>query len=128
MDRFVPEDDDSFEMIRHLRPVPTTTAPEGPTYLIGRSEYAEPGAPYVAALCVDHRMASTLALAGQEVYQRDEMEKDSALAQALKAWEAGDDRVHRAERAARAAFTKSERTLLFRQVSSQHPSVLAKGL
>jgi hypothetical protein len=115
-------------MSRHLRPVPTTTPDEGPTYLVGRTEYVDLGAPYVVALCVDHRMASTLALAGQEVYSDHEMREDPTLALALQAWEAGDHGVHEAEHAARAAFSKSERALLFRQVSGQHPSVLAKGV
>ena len=126
MDPFVPLDDHSLEMSRHLRPVPVEAPVEGPTYLVGRTEYADPGAPYVVALCVDHRMAGTLALAGQEVHQADEMRADPGLAEALRAWDTGDHRVHDTEVSARSAFSRTERSRLFRQVSPQHPSLLAK--
>jgi hypothetical protein len=95
-------------------------------YLVGRGEYANPGTPYVVALCADDRMANTLALAGHEIHSPAAMKDDPGLTQALAAWEAGDDRVLKSERAARSAFTKSDRTQLFRQVPSQHPSVLSK--
>jgi hypothetical protein len=93
---------------------------------VGRSEYANPGTPYVVALCADDRMANTLALAGHEIHSPTAMREDPALAQALSAWEAGDDKLLKSERAARSAFTKSDRTELFRQVPAQHPSVLSK--
>jgi hypothetical protein len=125
MDRFVPMDDDSLEMSAHLRPVPTTPS-EGPTYLVDRSEYARPGIPYVVALCVDHQVAEMMALSGHEAYLVHEMGDDPALAQALRNWEDGDDELLKSERAARVAFTRSERAQLFRKVPAQHPSVLSK--
>lgn len=119
MDRIVPEDEDSSEMTRHLSAVPDT--PDGAAYVIACSQHVRPGAPFVIAKCVDRAVAAVFALAGQQVWGRREMERDPSLAEALSAWEAGDDSLFRMERKARAAFGRPERKELLREVR-WHPS------
>jgi hypothetical protein len=60
--------------------------------------------PFVIAKCVDRGVAAVFALAGQDVRTLEQMRGNSALAEALVAWEAGDDTLFRMERKARAAF------------------------
>ena len=121
MDRFVLTTDDISRMPRHLRSVPSL--PEGPTYVIGRTRYAEPGTPYVVAQCVDE-VAAVLALAGHETYRRDRMLAEPALTEALERWEAHDHRAHDQERTAGAALRRIPSGLR----SSPHPSVVGKLL
>jgi hypothetical protein len=119
MDRFVPWAEDSYEMTRHLRPVPDS--PDGAAYVVGRSIHVKPGSPYVMARCVDRVVASIFALAGQEVMTRDEMRRDPSLKEALEAWDASDDSVFQMERKARAAFAPPAGTDPVREVR-WHPS------
>jgi hypothetical protein len=60
--------------------------------------------PFVIAKCVDRGVAAVFALAGQDVRTLEQMQGNSALAEALVAWEAGDDTLFQMERRARAAF------------------------
>jgi hypothetical protein len=119
MDRFVPQDDYSSEMTRHLSPVPDST--DGAAYVVARSQHVRPGTPFVIACCIDRGVAVVFALAGQQVCAREEMERDPALAEALRAWEANDDSQFRMERRARAAFGKEARKENVRDVR-WHPS------
>ena len=119
MDRFVPEDHHSREMSRHLRSVPDS--PEGSAYVVGRSQHVRPGTPFVIAQCVHPGVAAVFALAGQRVYTRDEMARDGSLAEALEAWEGGDASLFHAEHKARAAFGRTDRKELLREIR-WHPS------
>jgi hypothetical protein len=94
-------------MNRHLRVVPDST--DGAAYVVGRSVHVRPGSPYVIARCVDRVVAAVFALAGQQVCTREEMERSPVLAEALTAWDAGDDSLFRMERRARSAFGRPER-------------------
>jgi hypothetical protein len=106
-------------MTRHLRPVPDP--PEGAAFVVGRSKHIRPGAPFVIARCVDRGVAAVFALAGQQVCTREEMAREPSLAEALEAWEAGDDELFKMERKARAAFGRTDRKELVREVR-WHPS------
>lgn len=119
MDRFVPQADYSFEMSRHLRPVPDS--PDGAAYVVARSQHVRPGTPFVISCCIDRAVAAVFALAGQQVCTRGEMELEPALAEALGAWEANDDSLFRMERRARAAFGSEGRKESSREVR-WHPS------
>ena len=104
MDRFVPMTDHKEEMSRHLRLV--QESPEEAAYVIGRTKHVRPGTPYVIARCIDRVVASVFALSGQQVRTRAELERDPALAEALRAWEAEDSSLFREERQARAAYSR----------------------
>ncbi len=106
MDRFVPMNDHSHGMSRHLRAVPD--APQGASYVIGRSVHVNPGTPYVIAKCIDRAVAAVFALAGQQVRSREEMLRDPALAEALRRWDADDASVFQTERKARAAIARPD--------------------
>ena len=119
MDRFVPRNDHSRAMTRHLRPVPDS--PEGSAYVVGRSQHVRPGKPFVIAQCVHSGVAAVFALAGQRIFTREEMARDPSLAEALQAWDSGDASLFQAERKARAAFGRTDRKELVRQIR-WHPS------
>lgn len=119
MDRFVPRDNHSLEMTRHLRPVPDS--PQGPAYVVARSQHVRAGTPFVIAQCVHSGVAAVFALAGQNLYTRDEMARDSSLSEALAAWESGDSSLFLAERKAREAFGRTDRKDQAREVR-WHPS------
>ncbi len=106
-------------MTRHLSPVPDSR--EGAAYVVGRSKHVRPGAPFVIAQCVDRGVAAVFALAGQQVFTRDEMTRVPSLARALEAWEAGDDELFSRERKARAAFGRVDRKEPVRE-ARWHPS------
>ena len=106
-------------MTRHLRPVPDSS--EGAAFVVGRSKHVSPGAPFVIAHCVDRGVAAVFALAGQQVFTREEMWRQPSLAEALRAWETGDDHLFRMERKARAAFGRNDRKELVRE-TRWHPS------
>ena len=112
------------EMARHLHPVPPS--PGGPVYVVGRSTYADAGSRYVVAQCVDDAVAAVLSMAGHETYRRDEMAHDPDLVEALAAWEADQDDLHRRELKARAAVTRSDRPASLGLLP--HPSLLGKLL
>jgi hypothetical protein len=121
MDPAFPLTDHGPDMPRHLRPVPS---PSDAVYVVSRSAYVRPGAPFVVSQCLDDAVAAALSLAGLEVYGRGQMEGQASLAEALAAWDAGDHGLHRRERAARRAFgapAPSTRRL-------PHPSLLGKLL
>jgi hypothetical protein len=107
-------------MPRRLRLVSPPSA--GPTYVVGRTRHAEPGTPYVVALCADEAVAAVLVLAGRETHSRDRMLAEPALAEALERWEAHDHRAHDRERSARVALGPRDAR------RSPHPSVLGKLL
>jgi hypothetical protein len=109
-------------MTRHLHSVPRPAT--GPAFVIGRSRYVRPGAPFVLAHCAGPAVAAVFALGGTEVRSRQEMDADPALTEALRAWEAGDHRLFEQEQAARAAFAKQDRRDLARRLP--HPSAVAK--
>ena len=111
-------------MARHLHAV--RDEPNGPAYVIARSQLVRPGAPFVLAHCADRGVAAVFALAGQEVHSRDEMERDPSLTAALRAWEAGDQRLFEQERTARAAFRPDRSAEAMRAIP--HPSLLGKKL
>src|SRR5688500_17893088 len=121
MDRFVPREHDLHSMseVRHLRSVPSS--PEGAAYVVARSAHARPGMPFVIAKCVTRGVASVFALAGQDIRTHEQMQRDSALAEALVAWEAGDDTLAQMERRARAAFGRQTRRELVNE-PRWHPS------
>jgi hypothetical protein len=125
MDRFVPDRHHCDEMSRHLRIVADST--DDAAYVVGRSIHVRPGSPYVIARCVDRVVAAVFALAGQQVKTREEMERTPALAEALKAWDAGDDSLFRMERRARSAFGRPDRKEIIREVQ-WHPSRVSKSL
>ena len=102
MDRFVPVGHHSREMSGHLRLVPESL--EDAAYVIGRTKHVRPGTPYVIARCIDRVVAAVFALSGQQVRTRDQILRDPALAEALRAWEAEDTSLFREERQARAAY------------------------
>ena len=106
-------------MARHLQIV--REAPQGPAYVVARSEHARPGTPFVLAHCADRAVAAIFALAGQEVHTRDEMERDPGLASALAAWDGGDTRLFEQERTARSAFRTPEHREVMRSIG-RHPS------
>lgn len=106
-------------MSRHLRSVPDS--PDGAAYVVARSQHVRPGTPFVISCCVDRGVAAVFALAGQQVCAREEMEREPALAEALRAWEADDDSLFRLERKARVAFGKGTRGENLREVR-WHPS------
>ena len=106
-------------MARHLQVV--REAPQGPAYVVARSQHARPGTPFVLAHCADRAVAAIFALAGQEVHTRAEMESDSGLASALAAWDRGDTRLFERERSARAAFRTPEQREVLRSIG-RHPS------
>ena len=106
-------------MTRHLRPVPSS--PEGPAFVVGRSKHVRPGAPFVIAQCADRGVAAVFALAGQQVFTREEMAREPSLAEALAAWESGEDQLFKMERKARAAFGRNDRKELVRE-ARWHPS------
>lgn len=106
-------------MPRHLSAVPDT--PDVAVYVIARSQHVRPGTRFVIARCVDRAVAAVFALAGQQVRTRREMERDPVMAEALAAWETGDDSLFRMERKARAAFGGQSRKELVREVR-WHPS------
>jgi hypothetical protein len=112
-------------MSRHLRIVADST--DEAAYVVGRTIHVRPGDPYVIARCVDRVVAAVFALAGQQVKTRDEMERTPALAEALKAWDAGDDSLFRMERRARSAFGRPDRKDFIREVQ-WHPSRVSKSL
>lgn len=120
MDRFVPMPHHDREMSRHLRVVPD--APEGALYVVGRSVHAQPGTPYVIAKCADRAIAAVFALSGQQIRTRSEMLGDSALADALRQWDAEDDSVFRMERRARAALKPRAAGEALRAAQQWHPS------
>lgn len=124
MDRLDPMADHCTEMSRHLRPVPSS--PPGPIYVVGRTAYVRPGAPYVVAKCADDAVAAVLSLAGLESYRRAEMERDPALAEALAAWERDDVGLHGRERAARTLVTRGDAATSVPRLP--HPSLLGKLL
>jgi hypothetical protein len=119
MDRFVPKDEHLIEMTRHLRTVPESS--EEASYVVARSEHVRPGTPFVIAKCIDPGVAVVFALAGQQAYTREEMSRVPPLAEALAAWESGDDSLFRMERRARAAFGRSDRKEELREIR-WHPS------
>jgi hypothetical protein len=112
-------------MSRHLRVVADST--DEAAYVVGRSIHVRPGSPYVIARCVDRVVAAVFALAGQQVLTRGEMEGTPALAEALRAWDAGDDSLFRKERKARSAFKSPDRKELVRE-TRWHPSQISKSL
>jgi hypothetical protein len=109
-------------MARHLRLV--SSAPPGLSYVVARSVHVRPGTPYVMASCVEGGVAEVLALSGHGTYSADEMRRRPDLAAALAAWEAGDHRLHRAERDAALTFARSAAELDARAL---HPSRLSKA-
>jgi hypothetical protein len=121
MDSLAPVGDDVSEMPRHLRPVASSS---GPIYAVGRTTHVRPGTPYVVSQCVDEAVAALLSLGGLETYGREQMERRPSLSDALTAWEAGDDELHRRERAARGAFGGTPPSL----PRLPHPSLLGKLL
>jgi hypothetical protein len=84
--------------------VPEST--EDAAYVIGRTKHVRPGTPYVIARCIDRVVASVFALSGQQVRTREQLLRDSALTEALRAWEAEDTTLFREERQARAAYSR----------------------
>ncbi len=114
--------DDWEDMTRHLRAVPQPAT--GPAFVIGRSRYVRPGAPFVLAHCAGPAVAAVFALGGTEVRSRQEMDADATLAQALRAWETGDHGLFEQEQAARGAFIRQDRRDLMRRLP--HPSAVAK--
>ena len=106
-------------MTRHLRSVPDS--PDGAAYVVASSQHVRPGAPFVIATCIDRAVAAVFALAGQRVFTRQEMERDPALAEALRAWEDRDESLFQMERRARATFGREERKESLREVR-WHPS------
>ena len=112
-------------MARHLHAV--RDEPKGPAYVVARSRLARPGAPIVLAHCADRAVAAVFALAGQEVFSREEMESDPRLAEALARWDADDQRLFELERTARAAF-RPERPRDDTMRALPHPSILGKKL
>ena len=111
---------------RHLHAV--REEPKGPAYVVARSRVARPGAPIILSHCADRAVASVFALAGQEVFSRDEMERDPRLAEALAAWDAGDHRLFELERTARAAFRPDGHRESESVRALPHPSLLGKKL
>jgi hypothetical protein len=109
-------------MARHLRLV--SSAPPGLSYVVARSVHVRPGTAYVLAVCVEGAVAEVLALSGHGTYTEEEMRRRPDLAAALTAWEAGDHRLHRAERGAALAFARSVTALDARAL---HPSRLSKA-
>ena len=109
-------------MTRHLRSVPRPAT--GPAFVIGRSRYVRPGAPFVLAHCAGPAVAAVFALGGTEVRSRQEMGADASLTAALRAWEAGNHGLFEREQAARATITKQDRRDLMRRLP--HPSAVAK--
>jgi hypothetical protein len=77
--------------------------------------------PFVIAKCVDRSVAAVFALAGQDVRTLEQMQRNSALAEALVAWEAGDYTLVQMERRARAAFGRETRRELAHE-TPWHPS------
>lgn len=106
-------------MTRHLRSVPDP--PDRAAYVVAMTQHVQPGTPFVIACCVDIGVAAVFALAGQKVCTRQEMERDPALAEALQAWEAGDQGLFASEKRARAAFGRDDRKEGLREVR-WHPS------
>ena len=111
-------------MARHLHAV--RDEPEGPAYVVARSQLVRPGAPFVLAHCADRAVAAVFALAGQEVHSRSEMERDPSLSTALRAWNTGDQHLFDQERTARAAFRPDRSPEAMRALP--HPSLLGKKL
>jgi hypothetical protein len=103
------------------------TPDQGLAYVVARSVHVRPGSPYVIAQCVDRVVAAVFALAGQEVRTRDEMARTPTLAEALTAWDRGDDSVFRMERTARSAFGQPARREALREMG-WHPSRVSKSL
>jgi hypothetical protein len=102
-------------MSRHLRIVPDNT--EETAYVIGRTKHVRPGTPYVIARCVDRVVASVFALSGQQLRTREQLLRDDALAEALRAWEAEDTSLFHQERQARTAYSRRS-----------HPSSIGNAL
>jgi hypothetical protein len=109
-------------MAPHLRLV--TAAPTGLSFVVARSVHVRPGTPYVLAACVEEAVAEVLALSGHGTYTEEEMRGRQDLAAALAAWEAGDNRIHRSDRAAALSFARAATRA---DALARHPSRLSKA-
>jgi hypothetical protein len=103
--------------LRLVEAVPVETS-----YVVARTAHIRPGSAYVVASCADRGVAEVLALAGHETYGAGEMGNRPELARALRAWEAGDHRLHRSERVAALAFARSVTNGAGRSGPGQDPS------
>lgn len=82
-------------------------------YVVHRTEHIEPGTSYVLCECSDGTIAQQVELIAVDLraVSRAEMLQHPALAEALWAWDAGDDSVCRREAAAVSAIVEAEEFL-----------------
>jgi hypothetical protein len=107
-------------MARHLRPVPP--APSGPTFVVRRTDHVRPGTPYVVAACIDRYVAEACAFPDGETYGREEMERHPALAEAVAAWDSGNDSLFLRERGLAERMSRDDRRMVLRSIGA-HPSL-----
>ena len=100
--------------------------PDSPlTYAVSRTRVVRPGTPYVIASLVDPAMAQDYR-SEVEVYGGTEMRADGRLAEALRAWEAGDHDMFHRDRDAHRRIEEAYRSSVIRSVR-RHPSVLGRA-
>ncbi len=94
-----------------FRLVPAAAEPER-AYVVVRTVYVRPGAPYVIAECADETVWPAGGYMDTEVVERSAMRAEPAMRAALEAWETGDGDLASRERAAsERAFDEEKRTL-----------------
>jgi hypothetical protein len=93
--------------------------------VVRRTAYVRPGTPYVVATCIDQTVADACAFPDGESFAREEMEGHPALAEALAAWDCGDDALFRRERSLAERMSRGDRRNLLRSIGA-HPSLVGR--
>jgi hypothetical protein len=115
------------EMARSLRLV--TSPPEeahSVTYVVSRTRLIEPGTAYVIAALVDPVLAEDYRSSEAEVYSPEDMERESALTEALQKWQRGDHELFRRDREAHDRIEAAYRATVIRS-AQRHPSMLSRA-
>lgn len=98
----------SARALRLVQPAETASH----AYVVVRTSYADPGAPYVVAECIDADTWPDDGFADMAIHTASEMGQDPSLQSALRAWQGRDTSVARAEReAAEQAFVGERRAI-----------------
>ena len=105
---------------------PPADGPPGLTYVVSRTGLVEAGTPYVIAALVDPAMAEDYRYPGSEVYGREQMRSHPSLADALEAWNGGDNDVFRRDREAHRRVEAAYRASVLR-AAARHPSMQGRG-
>ena len=90
-------------------------------YVVVRTSYTAPGAPYVIAECIDADTWPDDGFADVAIHTAAEMAEEPSLQQALRAWQARDTSVARAEREAAEEAFDGERRAIDRSLDAPTP-------